>query len=167
MSNIYLAIVMVKMILHHGLKLASDPSALISIPKIPFAVFYQVKFETRVSEDFFKICFLVYAQVCSKTLRRHLGQWRSDDFCPVTCPDGFIFSECGSLCPATCQSPVPNILDSYCTSDCFPTCVCPDGLVENDGKCIEKKECPCIHQNNWYDSGWFSIGQRKSATTRR
>ena len=51
-SNIYSAIAMVKMILHHGSKLASDPSALISIPKIPFAVFFQVKFKTRVSEFF-------------------------------------------------------------------------------------------------------------------
>ena len=150
------------MIQRHGLKLASDPNVLILIPRILYVVSYQVNFtlstlNCRVSADIFKMIISVYAQVCSKTLRRHLGQWRSDDFCPVTCPDGFIFSECGSLCPATCQSPVPNILDSYCTSDCFPTCVCPDGLVENDGKCIEKKECPCIHQNNWYDSGRFHL----------
>ena len=56
-------------------------------------------------------------------------------------------------CSELRKSPVANVLDSYCTSDCFPTCVCPPDHVENEGKCIKREECPCIHQNQVYKSG--------------
>ena len=26
---------------------------------------------------------------------------------------------------------------------CQPGCQCPDGLIENNGECIEEEECPC------------------------
>ena len=94
----------------------------------------------------------VYAQVCSRTLGRHLGQWRNDDFCPIQCPKGQIYSECGSLCPNTCQSPVSNMIDSYCTSECFPSCICPEGFLEHENQCIKRDECPCVHHKRWYNS---------------
>ncbi|NXM03501.1 MUC2 protein, partial [Tyrannus savana] len=39
-------------------------------------------------------------------------------------------------------------------TECISGCVCPEGLFD-DGKggCVEKKDCPCIHNNQWYSSG--------------
>ncbi|NXX19847.1 MUC2 protein, partial [Podargus strigoides] len=39
-------------------------------------------------------------------------------------------------------------------AECVSGCVCPQGLYD-DGKggCVEKKDCPCIHNNQWYSSG--------------
>jgi len=99
-----------------------------------------IRSECTTEQDHNAICNVlsVYAQVCSRTLGRHLGQWRNDEFCPIQCPAGHIFSECGSLCPNTCQSPVSNMIDSYCTSECFPSCICPEGLLEHNNMCIKR-----------------------------
>lgn len=33
-----------------------------------------------------------------------------------------------------------------CTTDCKPGCECSDGLVENDGDCVDAEECPCYDE---------------------
>ncbi|NXE57574.1 MUC2 protein, partial [Casuarius casuarius] len=39
-------------------------------------------------------------------------------------------------------------------AECVSGCVCPQGLFD-DGKggCVEEKDCPCIHNNQWYSHG--------------
>lgn len=39
-------------------------------------------------------------------------------------------------------------------AECVSGCVCPEGLFD-DGKggCVEEKDCPCIHNNQWYSPG--------------
>ncbi|NXO00105.1 MUC2 protein, partial [Rhinopomastus cyanomelas] len=37
---------------------------------------------------------------------------------------------------------------------CVSGCVCPEGLFDDGrGGCVEEKDCPCIHNNQWYSSG--------------
>ncbi|KAM4723119.1 mucin-2-like [Rhinophrynus dorsalis] len=56
----------------------------------------------------------------------------------------------GVECFKSCET-----LDMECyNTRCRPGCVCPPGLV-SDGKggCIDKKKCPCIHNNAMYEPG--------------
>ena len=62
-GNLYLAIVTVKMIQHHGSKLASDPNVLILIPRILYVVFYQVKFTLS------NLIFIIFFSLCSSLLK--------------------------------------------------------------------------------------------------
>ncbi|NXM39632.1 MUC2 protein, partial [Gymnorhina tibicen] len=39
-------------------------------------------------------------------------------------------------------------------TECVSGCVCPEGLFDDGrGGCVEKKDCPCVHNNEWYSSG--------------
>ena len=49
-----------------------------------------------------------------------------------------VYRECGSQCQLTCdnyQSP------PFCSTDCIPTCVCPEGEVLRNGQCIAIETC--------------------------
>ena len=55
------------------------------------------------------------------------------------CPDGKIFTNCGSACPATCKTyrfPV------HCILLCVPGCFCPPGTVELGKACVPPSSCP-------------------------
>ncbi len=73
--------------------------------------------------------------------------------CPTSCPAGFVYSECVNLCPATCSQPSASDEDQFCKTDCYSGCVCPEGTLEHEGKCIKPNECPCSHQNRLYSPG--------------
>ena len=51
-----------------------------------------------------------------------------------------VYQQCGSLCPQTCD----NIDTTVCISGCAEGCFCPDGLVADNGNCIEPLTCPGI-----------------------
>ena len=54
------------------------------------------------------------------------------------CVGGRVYKECGTLCQITCdnyESP-PS-----CSTDCTPTCVCPEVQVLRNGQCIETDQC--------------------------
>ncbi|NXM14923.1 MUC2 protein, partial [Ploceus nigricollis] len=39
-------------------------------------------------------------------------------------------------------------------TECVSGCVCPEGLFDDGrGGCVKQKDCPCIHNNEWYSSG--------------
>ncbi|XP_061236401.1 mucin-2 [Neopsephotus bourkii] len=50
----------------------------------------------------------------------------------------------------SCHTPQTDHFQAECVSGC----VCPEGLFD-DGKggCVEEKDCPCIHNNQWYSPG--------------
>jgi hypothetical protein len=55
-----------------------------------------------------------------------------------SCGDGEEYQECGSACPATCDTPIPEVCSDRCVSGCF----CKDGLLRNsDGLFVPKDRC--------------------------
>ena len=55
-----------------------------------------------------------------------------------TCTNGKIFEECGTACPLTCEQPNPLPCPAVCTRGCF----CPNELLQYNGGCVPRTECP-------------------------
>ena len=54
------------------------------------------------------------------------------------CTGGKEFTLCGSACAPTCK----ERKDVFCPTVCLEGCFCPKGTVENNGECINPKDCP-------------------------
>ncbi|XP_055937840.1 hemocytin-like [Argiope bruennichi] len=77
------------------------------------------------------------------------GGWRNNDLCPLSCPFGMVYKDCGSSCPQTCRGTVYDCEDDRCVDGCH----CPEGTVLHDMQCIEKASCPCLHNEKEYHNG--------------
>jgi len=63
---------------------------------------------------------------------------------PPTCPPGQEYQQCGTLCPPTCDNPIPGMCPDQCVSGCF----CQEGfLLTSDGHCVVRSECPGLMCN--------------------
>ena len=60
------------------------------------------------------------------------------------CAAPLVYTRTGSACPATCAD--PNAPDNCPFAD-TEVCVCPDGKMLENGKCIERVDCGCIDSN--------------------
>ncbi|KAF4081535.1 hypothetical protein AMELA_G00162330 [Ameiurus melas] len=81
------------------------------------------------------------------------GNWRSPNFCGITCPLNKVHSECGSPCTDTCSNQEGI---QVCADHCVDGCVCPPGTVQddiNETGCIPVDECPCTHNGKTYSPG--------------
>ncbi|XP_069765096.1 von Willebrand factor [Narcine bancroftii] len=88
-----------------------------------------------------------YAALCAR--RGVLINWRSPDFCEMTCPDGQIYEQCGTPCNQTCRS--LSSPDRECTEFCLEGCYCPPNQYANEkGQCVPKSECPCYFNEEIY-----------------
>ncbi|XP_048013923.1 mucin-2-like [Megalobrama amblycephala] len=91
-----------------------------------------------------------YSRQCS-----HAGgnppNWRTHDFCAVTCPYNMVHSESGSPCMDTCSHKV-----TLCEEHKIDGCFCPPGTVFDDithNGCIPVEKCQCTHNNINYEPG--------------
>ncbi|XP_068963370.1 mucin-2 [Petaurus breviceps papuanus] len=79
--------------------------------------------------------------------------WRTDTFCPKTCPDNMVYLESGSPCMDTCSHlEVSSLCEEHYVDGCF----CPEGTVYDDitGKgCIQVNECSCKLHGHLYAPG--------------
>uniref|UniRef100_A0A3P9KE54 Otogelin n=1 Tax=Oryzias latipes TaxID=8090 RepID=A0A3P9KE54_ORYLA len=91
-----------------------------------------------------------YARACAHA-DHPLLDWRRDiPQCVPPCPAGLQYRECISCCPATCS------LERTCIDSrlaCLDGCYCPDGLIFEDGGCVEASDCPCEHHGVFYPAG--------------
>ncbi|XP_038046743.1 multiple epidermal growth factor-like domains protein 6 [Patiria miniata] len=78
----------------------------------------------------------------------------------VVCENGKIYQQCGSACPATCQSiridePTP------CIAMCVQGCFCPPGTVQDsDGMCVKQRQCGCLYDADGNgDKEYFKLGE--------
>lgn len=63
------------------------------------------------------------------------------------CPEGMVYTACGSGCPATCVEPEGQ---TNCSESCTETCACPDGQVLDGDNCVPLEECGCVMQSGFY-----------------
>ncbi|XP_039408874.1 mucin-2 [Corvus cornix cornix] len=74
------------------------------------------------------------------------------------CSSNKTYFDCNASSKWTSQTPVqlschtPQI--DHFQTECVSGCVCPQGLFDDGrGGCVEQKDCPCSHNNDWYSSG--------------
>ena len=66
----------------------------------------------------------------------------------VDCPATMVYSECSSACPKDCSRIKSE--SNKCTSDCVDGCACPPGKWLDQGKCVDKAQCSCWHNDISY-----------------
>ncbi|XP_063798275.1 IgGFc-binding protein [Pseudophryne corroboree] len=84
--------------------------------------------------------------------------WRSQKFCPLSCPDHSSYDICADPCPTTC-----NGLSSPegCDGNCMEGCVCNDGFMWSGEDCVPISRCGCT-----YNDVYYSVGQSTYAGDR-
>uniref|UniRef100_A0A803SUL8 VWFD domain-containing protein n=1 Tax=Anolis carolinensis TaxID=28377 RepID=A0A803SUL8_ANOCA len=93
--------------------------------------------------------FLELARKCSSEGSGPFEAWRRD---PDVICESKIYRDCGPSNPATC-----SYMSLYQDAGCVSGCVCPEGYVvddiEENGKCIKKRKCPCKFDGKVYRPG--------------
>ncbi|XP_045021817.1 mucin-2 [Bubalus bubalis] len=79
--------------------------------------------------------------------------WRTDAFCPKSCPGNMVYLESGSPCMDTCSHlEVSNLCEEHRMDGCF----CPEGAVYDDvagGGCVPVSQCGCKLHGHLYTPG--------------
>ncbi|KAM3931812.1 zonadhesin-like [Leptodactylus fuscus] len=101
------------------------------------------------------LCYAVqaYAQQCMNA--GVCIEWRSDTFCPISCPARSYYKSCGNSCPTTCSS----VEEASCMAKSVEGCFCNDSYVLSGDRCVPQSECGCTDENNnYYQLGesWFT-----------
>ncbi|KAM8927853.1 von Willebrand factor-like [Pelodytes ibericus] len=104
-----------------------------------------------------KICTAVCTAgcVCKDGMVLHNGKCIMESKCPITkCTEpNQVFSLCDGHCPKTCDK------HQGCPEICSPGCVCKDGMVLHNGKCMLESKCPITEDNNCLKNQvWDSCG---------
>lgn len=63
---------------------------------------------------------------------------------------GFVFDECGPVCPRDCtnfNTPISD-MPEHCYKPCEASCQCPADKVLHEGQCIKPDECPLIYRGD-------------------
>ncbi|XP_013803060.1 von Willebrand factor [Apteryx mantelli] len=83
-----------------------------------------------------------YTTACAR--KGVLIQWREPDFCPMSCPEGQIYRQCGVPCNQTCRS--LSYPDEDCDDLCMEGCYCPTGhYLDEQEECVPKSHCSCYY----------------------
>ncbi|XP_026562220.1 mucin-5AC-like [Pseudonaja textilis] len=96
--------------------------------------------------------FAEYSRQCSHAGGQPL-EWRTEDFCPKSCPFNMQHRECGSPCFDTCTNFEQSQL---CEDHCIDGCFCPPGTVFDDinnSGCIPSSDCYCTYNGDSYAPG--------------
>ncbi|CAH1788460.1 unnamed protein product, partial [Owenia fusiformis] len=93
--------------------------------------------------------FSEYFRACARIGIKKVPNWRSGQTCPIKCPFGQNYDQCGTSCPKTCA----NTLDACIGEHCVDGCQCPAGHVVYGDTCLKPNECPCVYQRKEFSSG--------------
>ncbi|XP_057325268.1 hemocytin-like isoform X2 [Microplitis mediator] len=93
----------------------------------------------------------IYIRQCYHDRMIRSLDWRTNDTCPMECPDGKIYKACGPKSQATCTADfiVKSLDDANCEEGCF----CPENTVLHDEKCTTKEKCPCTLRGKLFQPG--------------
>uniref|UniRef100_A0A8C9NX71 VWFD domain-containing protein n=1 Tax=Spermophilus dauricus TaxID=99837 RepID=A0A8C9NX71_SPEDA len=90
-----------------------------------------------------------YAEAC-QAAGATVQPWRTEEFCPLTCPPHSHYEACSRGCPLSCGDlPVPG----GCGTECYEGCVCDDGFALSGDSCVPLASCGCVHQGTYYQPG--------------
>ncbi|XP_034384908.1 IgGFc-binding protein-like isoform X1 [Cyclopterus lumpus] len=81
-----------------------------------------------------------------------VGIWRTKEFCPPLCGANSHYELCGPPCPLTCSGPTPPAgcdENAHCTEGC----VCDDGFLLSNDKCVPLAQCGCQEEGQYYQTG--------------
>ena len=67
-----------------------------------------------------------------------------DDANPITCPSHMVYSKCISACTKRTCSDLTSEIPLQLCEKCIPGCLCPEGTIEQKGKCVESSACECM-----------------------
>ncbi|XP_075784907.1 mucin-2-like [Pelodiscus sinensis] len=106
------------------------------------------------TEDSFCLCSTIseFSRQCSHAGGQP-GNWRTDKFCPMTCPGNMIYQESSSPCINTCSH---LEVSSLCEEHHMDGCFCPEGTVYDDVNekgCVSVSECYCKQHGVMYSPG--------------
>ncbi|MGH0135907.1 UNVERIFIED_CONTAM: hypothetical protein FKN15_060350 [Acipenser sinensis] len=91
-----------------------------------------------------------YATACAR--KGVLINWRTPDFCEMSCAEDHVYQQCGSPCNQTCRS--LSFPDMVCLELCMEGCYCPPGLYANDhGECVPSSQCACHYDGDVFQPG--------------
>ncbi|XP_077193127.1 IgGFc-binding protein-like [Paroedura picta] len=82
-----------------------------------------------------------YVTACQAAGAR-VGAWRTETFCPLTCPANSHYETCTKTCDSTCAS-LSTV--AQCTKKCFEGCQCNDGYAFDGDTCVPLDRCGCVH----------------------
>ncbi|NXU09669.1 FCGBP protein, partial [Pardalotus punctatus] len=80
-----------------------------------------------------------YAAAC-QAAGATVGEWRTKDFCPLSCPPNSHYKLCTRTCDLTCAALVGP---ASCTWGCFEGCQCDEGFVFDGDTCVSPERCGC------------------------
>ncbi|XP_019955619.2 zonadhesin, like [Paralichthys olivaceus] len=98
-----------------------------------------------------------YTDACQNAGAK-VHQWRTPDFCPLTCPPNSSYSLCVSSCPETCLGVVGPV---GCENVCVEGCKCNPGFILSNDKCVALKDCGCVDTSGTYhpvNDDWYIEG---------
>lgn len=71
----------------------------------------------------------------------------------LECPSDRVYYPCGSGESDRCDNVGQEAIEEENNSICIEGCYCPNGMFYRDGSCIPKKQCPCLFNDKYYESG--------------
>ncbi|GFR93194.1 zonadhesin-like [Elysia marginata] len=90
--------------------------------------------------------------------------WRSKTLCPMECPANSHPSHMMTRCEPTCANPTPK---GKCARDIQAGCVCNEGFLLSNDKCVPRSQCGCFDKKRNYVPENTTILQRDCKTALR
>ncbi|KAJ3598008.1 hypothetical protein NHX12_001523, partial [Muraenolepis orangiensis] len=91
-----------------------------------------------------------YLTVC-QTAGALVENWRTEQFCPLSCGPNSKYEVCAAPCPQTCSGlGPPEGCDAQ--APCSEGCVCDDGFMLSADRCVPIAECGCQYNEQYYRS---------------
>ncbi|KAM9309078.1 IgGFc-binding protein [Pholidichthys leucotaenia] len=135
---------------------------IISAPNGPFKTCHsKIDPAAYVSDCVFDVCAVggnkdtlcdgvqAYALAC-QSAGVQIQPWRSDSFCPLSCPPHSHYALCADTCGGQCAS-ITNPV--RCSESCFEGCQCDDGYVSEGTQCVALDRCGCVHNGRYLRVG--------------
>ncbi|XP_069460992.1 IgGFc-binding protein-like [Ambystoma mexicanum] len=74
--------------------------------------------------------------------------WRSDSFCPLSCPANSHYAVCADICSTSCAG-ITNM--AKCPTSCAEGCECDDGFFFDGQRCVSMDNCGCFENGKYYN----------------